>query len=146
MRQNMRDLAHAGIYLCCLCAIIASVIVASAVAFREVPNSVLFEWLHHDLSGPAERNGSHLSATIKNAREIQAALAKPIPAPSPLPPITAQLAYGYLKPGASAQMMARDQKPEKRRLPKAAMEAFAMDGMYNSSASNAVNPELHKVY
>jgi hypothetical protein len=144
MQQNARDLAHAGIYLCCLAAIFAFVILATAAAVREAPKSALFEWAHFDREALEENQRTRVSEAIKNAREIRAALATPVPGPSPLPPITAQVAYGHLKPGGKTQVIARDQR---RRLPKAALEAFAMDGMFsNSNANRPVSPEMHRVY
>ena len=67
-------------------------------------------------------------------------LAKPIPRPEPLPPITAKLAYGHLRPGGHG---ATAQNFERLKLPKAALKSNAMvDQPNHFRASSAVIPEL----
>jgi hypothetical protein len=88
---------------------------------------------------------TRISHVVTTAREIRSALAKPIPGPQPLPPITAKLAYGYLMPGGKGAISIA--APRKPRLPKAALDAMAMDvSATNFRAGSAVIPELHKVY
>jgi hypothetical protein len=92
---------------------------------------------------PAPKEPTRLSVAVTNAREIRAALAKPIPGPDPLPPITAKLAYGHLKPGGKGVVTGN-----KFRLPQVADDAMAMDlaAPKQHRARSAVLPELHKVY
>ena len=47
----------------------------------------------------SEGQPTHLDQVVSNAREIRAALQKPIPGPEPLPPITEKVAFGHLKSG-----------------------------------------------
>jgi hypothetical protein len=78
-----------------------------------------------------------LSLAVESAREIRAALAKPIPPPPPLQPITAQLAYGHLKSGRSMVVKAP-------KLPRAALDAMASADTGRAAPLPPV--ELHRVY
>ena len=143
VRQNTRDLAKAGTYLVAIGLLFGSFAVAGA-ALRDLPDSPFFGWATAALEPSTELQATRVSQVVANAREIRAALAKPIPRPEPLTPITAKLAYGHLKPGGNGASAVTQRKPK---LPKAGMEAMAMDTSPSSfRASSTVMPELHKVY
>ena len=138
MRQDTRDLAHSGLYLCCLALLVGSVAFAGAAAVSEASDSPLFGWATTvEQAGAPET--THISRGVANAREIRAALARPIPGPEALQPITEKLAYGHLRRGG-ANAMARAQ------LPKEGVAGPADAPVVSYRASNAVIPELHKVY
>ena len=135
MNRNCRDLVNAGLYLCALVLIAGSVAYASASAVIDGP--ALLSATPSSASAPPTR----ISEVVSGARQIRAALAKPIPRPEPLPPITTKLAYGHLKPGAATQVSAR------KRAPHPGHQAMARGGSFGDfRASNAVAPELHRVY
>jgi len=102
MSQNARDLVKAGGYILGVGVLLASVALAGASALRELPNAPVFNWMA-ELIEPASTQETRLSQALINSREIKAALAKPIPRPEPLPPITAKLTYGHLRPGGSGR-------------------------------------------
>ena len=140
------DLAKMGTYFIGVALIVSSFAFAGTAALRELPESPLFGWATSALSPAPETHQTRLSQAVANAREIRAALAKPIPRPVPLPPITAKLAYGHLKPGGNGAISVAnvDRKPK---LPKAGMDAMAMSvSSSNYRASSAVVPEMHRVY
>ena len=143
MQQDARDLANAGFYLCCVCVLIGSCALAGAAALKQASESPIYNWAASALE-ISHRETTRASQMVANAREIQAALAKPIPRPEPLPPITAKLAYGQLRTVGSGAIMAN----HKPKLPKEALDAMAMDTSVAQKfrASSAVTPELHKVY
>lgn len=64
-----------------------------------------------------------LDERIATMREIRAALARPIPPPEPLAPITARPA----NPGPKAFVRSSFDKPEKRKLSREARNALAME-------------------
>ena len=99
MRQHARELAHAGTYLCCLGVLVAGVAYGAVASTTSIPDA-LFDWLAPSIDA-SESQPTRLSVAVANAREIREALGKPIPRPAPLPPITAKLAYGHLKPGGN---------------------------------------------
>ena len=141
MRQHARDLAHAGTYLCCLVVLVAGVACGAVASTTSIPDT-LFDWLAPSLDR-SEPQPTRVTIAVANAREIREALAKPIADPAPLPPISAKLAYGHLKPGGKGYAATA----EKPRLPKTGLDAMAMDASANSfRASSAVIPEMHKVY
>ena len=142
MRRNAHDLAKAGVYILGVGLLLGSVAFAGATALRELPHSPIFSWAV-DLIEPAASQETRLSQSLINAREIKAALAKQIPRPEPLLPIAAKLAYGHLRPGGSGTT---GLSFEKSKLPKAALDAQAMDGPNRFRASSAVVSDLHKVY
>ena len=142
MRRNAHDLAKAGVYILGVGLLLGSVAFAGGTALRELPNSPIFNWAA-DLIEPAASQETRLSQALINSREIKASLAKQIRRPEPLPPITAKLAYGHLRPGGSG---ATALNFEKSKLPKAALDAQAMDGPNRFRASSAVVSDLHKVY
>jgi hypothetical protein len=116
---------------------------AGAAALKDAPDSALFGRLADALDNSSAEK-THVSQIAASAREVRAALARPIPRPEPLQPITATLAYGHLKPGGKAAAVS---VRHKRKLPQQALEAMAMDVSSSSApASRPVTPELHKVY
>ena len=137
MHQCARDLANAGSYL------IAILILVGAFSFGGMaalsPKSSLIGWAAME-EQPPQKQLTHLDRAVATAREIREALAKPIPGPAPLPPITAKLAYGQLKPNGKGAVAERGPV-----LPKAAVDAMAMD-LSSYRSSSAVRPEMHKVY
>lgn len=142
MRQHARDLAHTGTYLCCLGVLVAGVAYGAVASTTSIPN-MLSDWLSPSLVA-SESPPTRLSVAVANAREIRETLGKPVPGPAPLPPITAKLAYGHLKPGENGHAATAEKKPK---LPKNGLDAMAMDVSANSfRASSAVIPEMHKVY
>ena len=142
MHQSARDLAKAGVYILGVGLLLGSVAFAGATALRELPNSPILNWAA-DLIEPTATQETRLSQALINSMEIKAALAKQIRRPEPLPPITANLAYGHLRPGGS-ELTA--QHFEKLKLPKAALDSHAMDRPGQFRSSSAVIPDLHKVY
>ena len=84
---------------------------------------------------------TYLHLATENAREIRAALAKPIQSQQPLPPIAAKLAYGHLKPGNNKKSAVANHKTPA--LPRAALEAMAST---RKSFSPPPQIELHRVY
>ena len=138
-----RDRAHAGKYIYCLGVLVAGVAYCAVVSTTTSIPETLFDWLASS-SDRSEPQHTRLSIAVANAREIREALAKPISGPAPLPPITAKLAFGHLKPGAKGYTATGEKKP---RLPKNGLDAMATGASANSfKASSAVIPEMHKVY
>jgi hypothetical protein len=149
MRQNARDLAHAAVYLCCLASVFVFTLYGAAFALKGGPQSPVVvaavSALHPDSAEPAR-----LAINVATSREIRAALAKPIPRLEKLPPITAKVAYGHLKPGGKGQPAIATAQQLKKKISKAALNAMAMD-ISDKAASVPqqapfVRPELHKVY
>jgi hypothetical protein len=134
MQKSVRDLAHAEIYLCCLTALIMGVAFSSASSIPLIFSAIV----------PSNVNAepTRLSIAVANAREIREALARPIPGPPPLPPITAGVAHGHLMPGGNGDWADAQQLPK---IPKRARDAWAMDTR-DFRTRRAIRPELHKVY
>jgi hypothetical protein len=145
MRRDRRDLAHAGAYLCAVALLIGAVGVAGAVALSEAAQAPLFGWFAAMTGSPSqEQEHDRIKDIAASAREIRAALARPVAVPEPLPPITAKLAHGNLRPGAPG---ARTMAPSRRALSSEARDAMAMDApSFRSGLRGAVIPDLHKVY
>ena len=83
-----------------------------------------------EADGRAEREKTVLNGRIESAREIRRALARPVPPPDPLPPITAKLAHPekVAKPdklGRVASGKTTGEKPAKLKIPAAAWNAMA---------------------
>ena len=146
MQNNLHDLTHAGAYLSGAALLFGSIAFAAPAVLKEIPASnLMLNWAA--ALEPAPPEPTRLSVVVANAREIRASLAKPIPKVEPLPPITAKLAYGYLRPGASG---AKAMLAQSAKLPIASLDAMAMamdtSAAKRFGASSAVAPELHKVY
>ena len=146
-RKNARDLAHAGLYVVGLGIVFASFAFAAAVALQGLPDSALYQWTTGSVEAEDATQETRINRVVANAREIREALAKPIPRPAALTPITEKVAYGHLKPGAMAQASKHPVEDLKRKLPKAALNAMAMDqSPTKQQAFSTPPPELHKVY
>ena len=150
IHQDVRDLAKVATYFIAATVILSSVAYGSVAALRELSDTPFLSWATA-ASEPSEKPLTRLDSVVNNAREIRAALEKPIPRAEPLSPITAKLAYGHLKPGgngATAVAAITVNAQRKLKIPKAAMNAMAMDTStsFGSQASSAVRADLHKVY
>ena len=114
---------------------------ALSPARTSIPDA-LFDWLAPSLDASESRAHSAQCCRRQCAREREA-LAKPIPGPPPLPPITAKLAYGHLKPGGNGHAATAEKKPK---LPKNGLTHGNNVSANSFRASSAVIPEMHKVY
>jgi hypothetical protein len=76
------------------------------------------------LSQPAAREKTLLDLRIESSREIREAFAKPVAGPEPLPPITTNLARGFLAA-----------KPPRVKFAKEASDAFASSDWSGQSRS-----------
>ena len=146
MRQGARELAHAAIYLCGVGALVAGIAYAIGSSSASVVGT-FFSWAAPLLDSP-EPQPNRLSIMVANAREIRQALARPVPGPEPLPPITAKVAYGHLRPGGKGQVIMAEKKPK---LPMKGFNAMAMStGPKGALEARVVTrnavPEVHKVY
>jgi hypothetical protein len=85
----------------------------------------------------SERERTILDERIANAREIKAALSKPIPRPEPLPPITAKRSNPVpAAVAAQTDALAGDtDKPKKPKLSPAARNALAMEHKTDAHAN-----------
>jgi hypothetical protein len=147
MKQNSRDLAHAGFYLCAIVFLGGALSLGISTLSQALASSSAFQSIATllDDDADAEQNRTRLDVLVENAREIRAALARPTPPREPLPPITAKLASGSLRKGVSPVTVRPVTKITVHKLPKGAQDAMAMD---TSSAKQVAAPrvELHKVY
>jgi hypothetical protein len=139
MSQHIRDLRNAGLYLVALVAVAAGLLACGALLSQRVGAHTFVRAMASLIELDEPEPPTRLSIAIENAREIRAALAKPVLGPDPLPPVTAKLAHGQLKSGRAAA------RPHALKLPQEAMDAMA------SAGHAAVRPapprvELHKVY
>ena len=141
MCPHARDLVNTGVYIFSVGLLLGSVAFIGATALRALPHSAIFA-LAAEIIEPAATQETRLSQALVNSRLIKTALAKQIPRPEPLPPITAKLADVYLRPGGG---VATAHNFEKSKLQKAGLDALALDGS-NRRASGAVIPDLHRVY
>lgn len=140
MPNLLRDIGNAGLYLCAIVALLGGVALAGAMAFTAVPGTSLSGWMASVVaSGPESE--TRLSQALADSQEIKAALAKPVAAVKPLPPITAKVAYGHLLSHPTRAVATH--KPSRE-----ALNAMAMDVPYGARpAGNTFKPpELHKVY
>ena len=75
----------------------------------------------------SEQEKTVLAERIESAREIRRALARPVPPPDPLPPVTAKLAHQLEEPQQKlAATGTTKDKPRKLKIPAAARNAMAM--------------------
>ncbi len=143
MSQDARDLRNVGLYLIALAMVGGALVLGGVVLSERATASGTLAELASFLEPEPDPAPTRLSIAVENARAIQAALAKPIPPPAPLQPITAKLAHGHLKPGS------RVAQPHRPKLPKAAMNAMASaDAGVETPRPQAtpVRVELHRVY
>jgi hypothetical protein len=119
MSQHARDLRNAGLYLVVLAIVGTTLVLGGMTLGERAVASSFFSELASFLEPDPDPAPTRLSIAVENAREVQAALAKPVEPPAPLQPITAKLAHGHLKPGS------RIAHPHRPKLPRAAMNAMA---------------------
>jgi hypothetical protein len=139
------DLRSAALYLIALMVLVGGLLTGVGFLAQHVTASTAWQSWIAQLDSEEDGMLTHLHLAAENAREIRAALAKPMPSQQPLPPVTAKLAYGHLKGGRPKT----GKKPAAAsrtipKLPKAALEAMA------SAKSERFPPppriELHSVY
>jgi hypothetical protein len=151
MHQHYRDLAHPGTYLLCLALLIVGGTYGSVYAFTSSGQDFLESVL--PLNADDDQR-TRIGEVVATAREVREALARPLPPLEKLPPITATVAYGHLRPEGNGQLaIAAQKRKERRSIRKEAMEANAMVLDFSSTSNHlqrrpakAVVPELHKVY
>ena len=141
MSQDVRDLRSAGLYLFALAGLALGLMVGGAAIADRVSASSVFASVVSVFETDSDPAPTHLSISVARAREVRAALAKPLPPLEPLPPITATLAYGHLKNARSSSVAAQYKVPK---LPAAALNAMASTNFQTSAPASSV--ELHKVY
>jgi hypothetical protein len=96
----------------------------------------------------SEQEKTLLNERIESAREIKRALARPVPPPEPLPPITAKLANPTKvanpeEPKIAASAKHSKEKPHKLQIPAAAWNAMAM-GTGADAAPRHVSPTVDR--
>lgn len=101
-----------ALYLAAVAAVFCLLGIVGAVALNGAPNLLPQE----------NRETSAMEIQLQTARDIRAALSRPIAAPRPLPPITAKLA----NPHPSVAQIKPD-TPEPKALSKTARNALAME-------------------
>lgn len=138
MSQSARDLRNAGVYIFAAVALGVGLLLGSGLVADRVKAHSVLQSIASAFDHDGEPKPTRLSIVVDNAREIRAALAKPIPPREPLPPITAQLAYGHLKKNGATAMVTKAPK-----LPNAALDAMAS---MDTGRSAPVQVELHRVY
>lgn len=140
MPTTLRDIGNAGLYVCAIVALLGGVALAGAMTFTAGPATTLSGWMESVIASVPESK-TRLSQALADAQEIKAALARPVAAAPPLPPITAKVAYGHLlsHPTKAASV---------RRPAQQALNALAMDMPYGARPAGArfTPPDLHKVY
>ena len=135
MSRNARDLRNAGLYLFAVTALAGGLVLCGGLISTHVGAGSAIQTVVFDReAAPAP---TRLSLAVESAREIRAALARPIPPPAPLQPITAQVAYGHLKSGKSPVAKVP-------RLNPAALDAMASADV--GTQAPIPRAELHRVY
>ena len=138
MSQHMRDLRNAGVYLLTVLALVAGVIAGGALVVERNAHGTVLQTLASLFDeADEERAPTRLSLAVEEARQIRAALEKPLPPPAPLQPITATVAHGDLRSGKAS--LAKHKVPK---FPKEALDAMASNELH----SPPPRVELHKVY
>ena len=139
MNQDVRDLRNAGLYVCVLAALAGALVIGGGFMGTRVASSSTLHTIASIFDSDEDHSKTRVSVMVANAREIRAALDKPMPPRQALPPITAQLAIGALRPGSR---VAATKVPQ--------LSAAAMDAMASADTrqrfSSGPPPELHKVY
>lgn len=142
MSQHTRDLRNAALYFVGLLAVAGGLVIGGVMSAKRVDASSAMQVIASAFDGVDEPAApTRLSVAVANAREIRAALDRPIPPLAPLPPITARLARGDMKPSQHAARPLR--------MPKAALDAMASADIPSAQpAPRASLPrvELHRVY
>jgi hypothetical protein len=136
------DLRNAAVYLIAVMLLIGGLLTGVIALAQRVMESPLPQSVATFLDLGEDGAPTYLHLAIENAREIRAALAKPIQSQQPLPPIAAKLAYGHLRPGNNRKSAVASHKTPT--LPRAALEAMA--STQRTSFSPPPQIELHRVY
>lgn len=147
MSEYARDLRNAGIYLAGLLILSAALVFGAPPLAERAIAGGSFGGLLSSTNAASEDPPTRLSIAVERAREIRDALAKPLPPLEPLPPITAKLAHGNLRPGARAAH-------HHAKLPREAMNAMAQADIGAGEpqrpqwhqSSMAVRPDPHRIY
>ena len=143
MSQNARDLRNAGLYLIALAIVGGTLVLGGIILGERAAASSFFSDLASFLEPEPDPAPSRLSIAVENAREVHAALARPVQPPAPLQPIMAKLAHGHLKTGS------RVAHPHRPKIPKAAMNAMASARAGAETPRPPATPvqvDLHRVY
>jgi hypothetical protein len=148
MSQETKDLRNAAFYLAALVLLAGGLVVGGILLAQRVDAGAAVDKIISVFSQDDDDPDAptRLSIAVESAREIRAALERPIAGPSPLPPITAQVAHGHFKPGRHAASGAAS-RPLK--LPKAALDAMASaepPSAPSPSRSSLPRVELHRIY
>ena len=154
MNQDTRDLAHAGLYLLSLALLLLGGYYGGAYAISHQAEPVRIAAI--SAISPDTPEPTRLSVNVATAREVRAALAKPIPGPPKLEPITAKVAFGHYRPGGKDYMTAAVQQPKpkakakRRSIPREALDAMAMQPApvhagFGFSQQTYVRPDKHRV-
>lgn len=142
MNQDVRDLRNAGLYIFGLAALAGALVIGGGFVGNRVALSSTLQSIASIFDSDGDHSKTRVSVVVANAREIRAALEKPMPPRQALPPITAKLAIGALRPGSR---VAATTQPKVPKLPRAAMDAMASADT-RQRFSSGPPPELHKVY
>ena len=143
MSQDTRDLRNAAFYIVTLLALAGGLVLGGVLSAKRVDASAAMQAIASVFDGDETQVPTRLSVSVERAREIRAALERPIPPLEPLPPITAKVAHGHIKSGKHAARPAQ--------LPKAALDAMAsaeIPASQTAQAPRASLPrvEMHRVY
>ncbi len=141
MNQDVRDLRNAGLYIFGLAALAGALVIGGGFVGNRVASSSTLQGIASIFDSDGDHSKTRVSVVVANAREIRAALEKPMPPRQALPPITAKLAIGALRPGSRVA----DTQPKVPKLSAAAMDAMASADTRPRFSSSAP-PELHRVY
>lgn len=154
MHQDARDLAHAGLYLLSLALLLAGGYFGGAHAISHYAEPVRIATITAIL--PETPDPTRLSINVATAREVRAALAKPIPGIPKLEPIAAKVAFGHYRPGGKDYMTAGIQQPKptartkRPSFPREALDAMAMQPApvhagFGVHQQTYVTPDKHRV-
>ncbi len=143
MKQNVRDLRNAGLYVIALTALASALVIGGGFVGNRVASSSTLQSIASIFDPDGDHSKTRVSVVVANAREIRAALEKPMPPRQALPPITAKLAIGALRPGS--RVAATTMQPKVPMLSAAGMDAMA-SGDTRTRFSSGPPPELHRVY
>jgi hypothetical protein len=140
MPQYGRDLTGVTAYFAAIAMLLGGIAWGVATAADALASSPAAQALSALLEADNDAERSKISHMIESSREIRAALAKPV-LRRPLPPITASVERGHLRPGAG-----RHASRPKSKIPREALDAMAQ-GMWTASPRRT-DPQfdLHKVY
>ena len=141
MNQHVRDLRNAGLYVFGLAALAGALVIGGGFVGNRIASSSTLQNVASLFDSDGERSSTRVSVAVANAREIRAALQKPMPPRQALQPITAKLAIGALRPGSRVA----DAQPKVPKLPRAAMDAMASADTHPRFSSGPP-VELHRVY